>query len=167
MVWHGMQSVPMSLRRSLILLIASSIALSCGGGGEVTSATSSSPAAVTPSAGPSLKFSSTDASSQPAGSVKLVMKDMEYSPNSISVPSGRVVLYLVNAEAVPCGLPNCHHDVVITTLDKRAIAYSDIIEEGKTKVLTIEAMPSGKYLFHDDIGMHFVELNMSGTLDVT
>ena len=57
--------------------------------------------------------------------------------------------------------------MVITTLDKRAIAYSDTIAAGKTKVFTIEAMPAGRYLFHDDIGMHFIELKMSGTLDVT
>jgi hypothetical protein len=133
----------------------------------VMGAASSSPAAVTPSFDQHLRFSSSDASSQPEGSIKLVMENMKYSTMSISVPSGRVVFYLVNAERVPCGWPNCRHDMVITTLYKRTVAYSDIVEAGKTKVFTIEAMPEGKYSFHDDIGMHFTELNMSGTLDVT
>ena len=64
-------------------------------------------------------------------------------------------------------MPNCRHDMVITTLDKGAIAYSAIVEIGKTTVFTIDAMPAGKYSFRDDIGMHFIELNMSGTLEVT
>jgi hypothetical protein len=51
--------------------------------------------------------------------------------------------------------------------DKRTVAYSDNVEAGKSKVFTIEAMPSGKYSFHDDIGMRLTELNMSGTLEVT
>jgi hypothetical protein len=57
--------------------------------------------------------------------------------------------------------------MVITTQDKKTIAYSDNVEIGKTKVFTIEAMPAGTYSFHDDIGMHLVELNMAGTLDVS
>jgi hypothetical protein len=130
-------------------------------------AAGSSPTAATPSADQQLWFSSSEAPGQPAGSIKLVMEGMQYSPKSISVPSGRVVFYLVDAERVPCGWPDCHHNMVITTSEKRALAYSDTIEAGKTKVFTIEAMPQGKYSFHDDIGMHFIELNMAGTLDVT
>ena len=166
MVWRGMRSMPISVRRGLVLLIAGATGLSCGGGGQSTGAADSSPAAASPSVAQPLKFSSSDATSQPTGSIKLVMRNMKYSPDSISVPSGRVVIYLVNAEAVPCGWPNCQHDVVITTSDKRTVAYSDTVEAGKTKVFAIEAMPTGKYSFHDDIGMHFVELNMSGPLDV-
>ena len=130
-------------------------------------AATSSPAVVTPNVEQPLRFSSSDASTQPAGSIKLVMGNMTYSPRSISLQSGRVVFYLVNAEAVPCRWPNCTHDMVITTSDQRTVAYSDNVQAGKSKVFTIEAMPPGKYSFHDDIGMHFIELNMAGTLEVT
>jgi plastocyanin len=94
------------------------------------------------------------------------MANMKYSMTNISVASGTAVFYLVNAEPVPCGFGDCRHNVVITALDKRTVAYSDTVEPGKTKLFTIEEMPKGKYSFHDDIGVHFTELNMSGTLDV-
>jgi len=157
----------MPVRWAMLLVIAGLLGSSCGGGGQVMGAASSSPAAVTPSVEQPLGFSSSDASSQPEGSIKLVMANMTYSPRSINLQSGRVVFYLVNAEAVPCRWPNCTHDMVITTLEKRPIAYSDNVQAGKNKVFTIEAMPPGKYSFHDDIGMHFIELNMAGTLEVT
>jgi plastocyanin len=150
----------MFFRQALVLITAGSLGLGCGSSGEATGAAS-------PSATPPIKFTSSDAPVQPAGSIEVVMKDMKYSPKSISVPAGRVVFYLVNAEAAPCGWPDCRHDMVITTQDKKTIAYSDNVEIGKTKVFTIEAMPSGTYSFHDDIGMHLVELNMAGTLDVS
>ena len=149
----------MFFRHALVLLAAGSIGLGCGSAGQVAGTAS-------PSATPPLEFTSSDAPGQPEGSIKVVMKDMKYSPQKISVPSGKVVFYLVNAEAAPCGWPDCRHDMVITTQDKKTIAYSDNVEIGKTKVFTIEAMPSGAYSFHDDIGMHLVELNMTGTLDV-
>jgi plastocyanin len=150
----------MLFRQALVLFTAGSIGLGCGSGGQPTGAAS-------PGATPPLKFASSDAPAQPAGSIKVLMKDMKYSPKSISVPAGKVVFYLVNAEPAPCGLPDCRHDMVITTQDNRTIAYSDHVEIGKTKVFTIEAMPSGTYAFHDDIGMHLIELNMTGTLDVS
>lgn len=149
----------------MLVLVAGSIALACGGGAGTTGG--ASPNTVTPSANATLKFSTTDAPSQPAGSIKVVMQNMAYSPKTMTAPSGRVVFYLVNAEPVPCPLPDCRHDMVITTLDNRPIAYSDHIEAGKSKVFTIESLPAGKYLFHDDIGAHNVELHMSGTLDVS
>ena len=161
-----MKSLPISVRQGLVLLIAGSIGLACGGGGPVTGAATPSPAAVTPSADRQLKFSSTDATSQPAGSIKLVMENMKYSMKSITAPSGTIVFYLVNAEHVPCGWPDCRHDMVITTPDNRTVAYSGTVAAGKTTVFTIEGMPVGKYSFHDDIGMHFAELKMAGTLEV-
>jgi plastocyanin len=150
----------MFFRQALVLFTAGAIGLGCGSGGQPTGAAS-------PTAAPPLKFTSSDAPVQPPGSIKIVMKDMKYSPKSISVPAGKVVFYLVNAETAPCGWPDCRHDMVIATQDKKTIAYSDNVEIGKTKVFTIEAMPSGTYAFHDDIGMHLVELNMTGTLDVS
>ena len=95
------------------------------------------------------------------------MQNMQYSPKSISLPSGRVVFYLVNAEPLQCGFGDCRHDMVITTPDTRTVAYSEIVKAGKTKVFTIEAMPKGTFSFHDDIGVHYIELKMSGSLDVT
>jgi len=150
----------MFFRQALVLFTAGWICLGCGSGGQLTGT-------ATPSATPPLKFMSSDAPVQPPGSIKIVMKDMKYSPKSITVPSGKVVFYLLNAEAAPCGWPDCRHDMVITTQDQKTIAYSDNVEIGKSKVFTIEAMPSGTYSFHDDIGMHLVELKMTGTLDVS
>ena len=95
------------------------------------------------------------------------MRNAQYSPKEISVRAGRLVFYLSNEEPTPCELLNCLHDIVITGSDSRAIAYSDKIQPGKAKVFTIESMPPGEYPFHDDIGMHYAELKMSGTLEVT
>ena len=161
-----MKPVPGSARRTGVLLLIALIGLACGRGGQ-EGGLSRSPAIATPTAHLALKFSSTDATGQPDGSIRISMKNAQYSPHSISLRSGKVVFYLVNDEALQCGLLDCRHDMVITTSDKETLAYSDTIEPGKAKVFTIESMPSGQYPFHDDIGVHFVELNMAGSLDVT
>ncbi|MHB8500553.1 MAG: plastocyanin/azurin family copper-binding protein [Candidatus Acidiferrales bacterium] len=98
-------------------------------------------------------------SGQPAGSTMVTMTEFKFDPNSISVPHGKAVFYLVNTGTVS-------HDMIITDSASNRIAGSDLISAGDTFVFTVDNLPAGTYTFFCDQPGH-ESSGMKGTLTAT
>jgi plastocyanin len=120
------------MRRLAVGLVAVALLAACGGGGG---------------------------SAQPAGSIKVTMTEFAFSPSTLSVPSGQVVFYLVNAGTVS-------HDLVIKDSSGNTAGRSDLVSAGDSVVFTVSNLAAGSYSFACDQPGH--EANgMKGTLTAT
>jgi plastocyanin len=120
------------MRRLAIGLVVVALLVACGGGGG---------------------------SAQPAGSVKVTMTEWTFSPSTLSVPSGKVVFYVVNGGTIS-------HDMVIRDASGNTVARSDLVSAGDSFVLTVPSLPTGAYTFICDQPGH--EANgMKGNLTAT
>jgi plastocyanin len=120
------------MRRLAVGLVVVALLAACGGGGG---------------------------SAQPAGSVKVTMTEFAFSPSSLSVPSGKVVFYLVNGGTIS-------HDMVIKDSSGNTAGRSDLVSAGDSFVFTVANLPAGTYSFACDQPGH--EANgMKGTLTAT
>lgn len=87
------------------------------------------------------------------------MTEFAFSPSSLSVPSGKVVFYLVNGGTVA-------HDMVIKDSSGSVVGRSDLLSAGDSSVFTVSSLPAGKYTFICDQPGH--EANgMKATLTAT
>jgi plastocyanin len=98
-------------------------------------------------------------SGQPAGSIKVSMTEFAFAPKDISVPTGKVVLFLANAGQAP-------HDMVVLDSSGKQVAKSDLVQAGNDSLFTIDNLPAGTYTFVCDVQGHR-EAGMVGTLTVT
>jgi plastocyanin len=120
------------MRRLALGLVAVALLAACGGGGG---------------------------SAQPAGSVKVTMTEWTFSPSTFSVPSGKVVFYIVNGGTIS-------HDIVIRDGSGSTVARSELVSAGDSFVLTVDSLPAGNYSFICDQPGH--ETNgMKGTFTAT
>jgi nitrite reductase (NO-forming) len=120
------------MRRLAVSLVVVALIAACGGGGG---------------------------SAQPAGSVKVTMTEFTFSPSTLSVPSGKVVFYLVNAGTVA-------HDMLIKDSSGNSVGRSELVSPGDSFVFTVSSLPAGAYTFICDQPGH--EANgMKGTLTAT
>jgi uncharacterized cupredoxin-like copper-binding protein len=120
------------MRRLLGSLVAVALLAACGGGGG---------------------------SAQPAGSIKVTMTEFAFSPSSLSVPSGKVVFYLVNAGTVS-------HDMVIKDSSGAIAGRSELVSAGDSFVFTVASLAAGKYRFICDQPGHETD-GMFGELTAT
>jgi plastocyanin len=97
---------------------------------------------------------------QPAGSFMVTMTEFKFAPDTLTVPSGRVVFYLVN------GGSNTSHDMVIRDGTGKRIAGSDLVSTGDTSVFTVDTIAAGTYTYFCDQPGHEGS-GMKGTLTVT
>ncbi len=119
--------------RSLAVALASMAFLAaCGGGGGV---------------------------SQPAGSIKVTMTEYRFDPSTISAPSGKVVIYLVNAGTIA-------HDLVIRDSSGTRLAASELVSAGDSFVFTVSTIAAGTYAYFCDQPGHEAS-GMKATLTVT
>jgi uncharacterized cupredoxin-like copper-binding protein len=100
------------------------------------------------------------ATAQPSGSIKVTMTEYKFDPNTISVPSGKVVFYLVNAGN------NISHDMIIRDSAGKRIAGSNLLSTGDTVVFTVDSIAAGTYTIYCDQPGH-ESSGMKGTLTVT
>jgi plastocyanin len=98
-------------------------------------------------------------SSQPAGSTKVTMSEYKFVPSTISVPSGKVVLYLVNTGSAS-------HDMVIRDSSGSTVGRSDLVSAGDSFVFTVSNLAAGTYSFICDQPGHEAS-GMKGTLTAT
>jgi plastocyanin len=120
------------MRRLAVGLVAVALLAACGGGGG---------------------------GAQPAGSIKVTMTEWAFSPSTLSVPSGKVVFYVVNAGTIS-------HDMVIKDSSGTSAGRSDLISAGDSFVFTVSSLSAGTYTFICDQPGH--EANgMKGTLTAT
>jgi plastocyanin len=120
------------MRRLAVGLVVVALLAACGGGGG---------------------------SAQPAGSVKVTMTEWAFSPSSLSVPSGKVVFYVVNAGTIS-------HDMVIRDGSGTTVARSELVSAGDSFVFTVSSLAAGAYTFICDQPGH--EANgMKGNLTAT
>ncbi len=100
------------------------------------------------------------ASSQPAGSIKVTMTEFKFDPPTISVPSGKVVFWLVNAGN------GTSHDMIIRDSSNNKVGGSELISAGDTFVFTVDQISPGTYTYYCDQAGH-ESSGMHGTLTVT
>ena len=96
---------------------------------------------------------------QPAGSTLVTMTEYSFTPSTISVPSGKVVFYLVNSGSLS-------HDIVIRDKAGTNVARSELISAGDRNVFTVDNIAAGAYTFLCDQPGHEAS-GMKGTLTVT
>jgi plastocyanin len=98
--------------------------------------------------------------SQPAGSTKVTMTEYAFAPSTISVSSGKVVFFVVNAGGLS-------HDMIIQDKSSGAkVAGSELISAGDSFVFTVDSLAAGSYDFVCDQPGHKAS-GMKGTLTVT
>jgi plastocyanin len=114
------------------------------------------------------------ATSAPAGATTIEMKGEAeiptYAPPTVTVPSGTVVLFLVNIPISPPNFGPAHNVVIGPVVGGEALATSGPVQAGKSAVFTIENVPPGTYAFWCTVsaghGPHY-KLGQVGTLTVT
>ncbi len=121
------------MRALAVAVIAVAVLAGCGGGGP----------------------------SQPAGSIKVTMTEYKFDPPTISVPSGKVVFFLVNAGTTS-------HDLVLRDSSGKRIpgAASELVSAGDSFVFTITNLTAGTYTIFCDQPGHEAS-GMKGTLTAT
>jgi plastocyanin len=110
-------------------------------------------APATPSATASLgpvRYTTVDASVQPAGSILIEMTNYAFKPADIPLTAGTVVLYLVNPSTLVHVMALRNPAVSILNI----VALSDEVAAGHSAVFTIENLPVGVYRVHCPIGNH-------------
>ncbi len=96
---------------------------------------------------------------QPAGSIKVTLTEFKFDPSTISVPSGKVVFYLVNAGTTS-------HDLIIRDSSNNRVDGSELISAGDTFVFTVTSIQTGTYTYFCDQSGHEAS-GMKGTLTIT
>jgi plastocyanin len=103
----------------------------------------------------------TGGAAQPAGSIKVTMTEYSFNPSTISVPSGKVVFFLVNAGTIS-------HDMILrdTAGQRVSGAASELVSAGDSFVFTISTLPAGTYAIFCDQPGHEAS-GMKGTVTAT
>ena len=87
------------------------------------------------------------------------MTEFKFDPSTISVPSGKVVFFLVNAGT-------SSHDMTIRDSSGATIAHSDLVSAGDSFVFTVDSIAAGTYTFFCSQPGHEAS-GMKGTLTVS
>src|SRR5207247_11405468 len=96
---------------------------------------------------------------QPAGAFAVKMTEFGYSPDTISVPAGKVTFWLVNSGSVA-------HDLMIRDSNNNRVAASELISAGDSLAFTVDNLAAGQYTFFcDQLGHE--QSGMKGKLTVT
>jgi plastocyanin len=98
-------------------------------------------------------------SGQPSGSFKVSMTEFKFDPATLTVPSGKVVFYLVNGGTVS-------HDFVIRDSAGNKVEASDLVSAGDSFVFTVSNLPAGTYTYFCNQTGHEAA-GMKGTLTAT
>jgi plastocyanin len=88
------------------------------------------------------------------------MTEFKFDPGTISIPSGKVVFFVVNAGN------NTPHDMMIRDSTGKRIAGSTLVSAGDSAVFTVDSIAAGTYTFYCDQAGH-ESSGMKGTLTVT
>lgn len=98
-------------------------------------------------------------SGQPSGSFKVSMTEFKFDPATMTVPSGKVVFYLVNGGTVS-------HDFVIRDSAGNNLQASELVSAGDSFVFTVSNLPAGTYTYFCNQTGHEAA-GMKGTLTAT
>jgi plastocyanin len=103
----------------------------------------------------------TGGAAQPAGSIKVTMTEYSFNPSTISVPSGKVVFFLVNAGTIS-------HDMILRDTSGQRVsgAASELVSAGDSFVFTVSNLPAGTYAIFCDQPGHEAS-GMKGTITAT
>jgi len=103
----------------------------------------------------------TGGAAQPSGSIKVTMTEYSFNPSTISVPSGKVVFFLVNAGTIS-------HDMILRDTSGQRVsgAASELVSAGDSFVFTVSNLPAGTYAIFCDQPGHEAS-GMKGTITAT
>ena len=88
------------------------------------------------------------------------MTEFNFAPDTISVPAGKVVFYLVN------GGNGTSHNMIIWDASGKRVAGSELVSSGDSTVFTVDSIAPGTYKFFCDQPGHEAS-GMKGTLTVS
>ena len=128
--------------------------------GAPTGAPSASPSAAPRASAAPVLYSTVAATTQPPGSILITMTKYQFTPATLVLPAGNIVLYLVNASDV-------EHDIVLRDLAPpfTLVLISGIVEPGRAVVATIDGLPAGVYRARCTVTGH-ADLGMVGEITV-
>ena len=106
-------------------------------------------------------YSVVDATAQPPGSILITMTNYAFTPSTLSLPAGKVVLYLVNATSAegykPGGVVGVHN-LSLREPSRgslvNVVAVTPNVAPGAAAILTIDALPAGIYRATCAVGEH-------------
>jgi plastocyanin len=103
----------------------------------------------------------TGGAAQPSGSIKVTMTEYSFNPSTMSVPSGKVVFFLVNAGTIS-------HDMILRDISGQRVsgAASELVSAGDSFVFTVANLPAGTYAIFCDQPGHEAS-GMKGTVTAT
>jgi len=109
-------------------------------------ATPATSASAPPSAVPSQShrysaYSVVEATVQPPGSILITMSNFAFTPSTLALPAGKVVLYLVNPSTLAHNLSLREPGVALLNV----VAVTRNIPPGMAAVLTIDSLRAGVY----------------------
>ena len=96
---------------------------------------------------------------QPAGSTRVTLTEFKMDPGTVSVGSGKVVFYVVNAGTTS-------HDMIIRNSANLRVAGTGLLSAGDSVIFTIDNLPAGTYTYFCDVTGHDAS-GMHGTVTVT
>lgn len=146
---------PAGRGRSLLVaacVIGASV-MACSGPAATPSGSSTAPVAVT--------YTYASATTQPPGSVLITMSNYQFTPATLALPAGKVVLYLVNTSTAD-------HDLILREPARsqvNVVAKSELVHPGQAGTLTIDGLAAG--IYHANCGVvGHASLGMVGDLTV-
>ena len=145
--------------RTLAQVGVLALSLLGGGCGGSNAGSPQSPLAVSPA--PTMLASTTVVTtSAPIGSVKILMKNIRFIPDSLKLKSGKIVIFLTNQEL------GGFHNLGFRDSAGQLIVVSDILPPGTSAVFTIGDLAPGTYKMVCTFETHEFA-GMIGTVKVT
>ena len=87
-------------------------------------------------------YSVVDATTQPPGSILVTLSNYAFTPSTLSLPAGKVVLFLANPSTET-------HDFSLREPSRpsfvNVVAVTGRIDPGKSVLITIDSLPAGVY----------------------
>ena len=155
-------SFPAAIAAAMVMMLA------CSAPAEAPSSATSPGIAAVPSSASAptdsprySAYSVVDATTQPPGSILITMTNYAFTPSTLALPAGKVVLYLVNATSAegykPGGILGVHN-LSLREPSRgslvNVVAVTPNVAPGKAAILTIDALPAGIYRATCAVGEH-------------
>ena len=142
-----------------MLVLVAFLLTSCGSSAPDGASRSTTPT-FTPSPLAALENSTQVVTTQPPGSLQIVMTHGSFTPKGPQVSAGDANFYLVNPPS-----SSAPHQMTIINALGRVLASSDSVEVERAALFTVKGLEPGSYDFYCAIDDHRSE-GMTGVLEV-
>lgn len=121
---------------------AAALVLACSAPAATPATSVSAAPSAVPSQSPRYSaYSVVEATAQPPGSILITMSNFAFTPSTLALPAGKIVLYLVNPSTTEHSFTLREPSVSLVNV----VAATPNIRPGKAAVLTIDSLRAGVY----------------------